>query len=125
MPAPQSKDDVKRFLGMMNYVEKFIPHLSELTVPLRDLLKKTSVFTWGAAEQQSFDACKQKLVTAPVLSYFRSDLPITISCDASSRGLRATIFQQGKPVAYASKALTPTEVSYAQIEKEALAICFA
>ena len=48
----------------------------------------------------------------------------TLQCDASMHGLRACLMQDGHPVAYASRSLTPTEVQYAQIEKELLAIVF-
>ena len=50
---------------------------------------------------------------------------VTLQCDASQSGLGAALPQNGQPVAYASRALTPTETSYAQIEKELLAIVFA
>jgi hypothetical protein len=59
-----------------------------------------------------------------VLSYYDPKKPVTLSVDASSKGLGAVLYQEEKPVAYASKALTPTQQKYAQIEKEALAIVF-
>ena len=49
---------------------------------------------------------------------------VTLQCDASQAGLGAALMQKGQPVAYASRALTPTETRYAQIEKELLAIVF-
>ena len=48
-----------------------------------------------------------------------------IQCDASEKGLGAALLQDGKPVAFASRALTDTETRYAQIEKELLAIVFS
>ena len=47
-----------------------------------------------------------------------------LQCDASKSDLRATLLQNGQPVAYASRALTPAQMCYAQIEKELLAIVF-
>ena len=44
MPAPTSKQDLKIFLGMVNYLQKFAPNLSEVTAPMRDLLKQRNVF---------------------------------------------------------------------------------
>ena len=47
---------------------------------------------------------------------------MTLSVDASSKGFGAVILQNGLPVAYASKALTPSQQHYAQIEKEIIAL---
>ena len=56
--------------------------------------------------------------------YFNPEKEVTLQVDASQFGLGATLLQEGKPVAYASKSLTETEVNYAQIEKETYAILF-
>ena len=40
MPSPQSKEELQRFLGMVNYFSQFIPKQSEIAAPLRQLLKK-------------------------------------------------------------------------------------
>ncbi|KAL9976432.1 hypothetical protein ACROYT_G013732 [Oculina patagonica] len=61
----------------------------------------------------------------PVLRYYNLKEEVTLQCDASQSGLGATLMQNGQPVAYASRALTPAETRYAQIEKELLAIVFA
>ena len=44
MPLPESKSDLQRFMGMVNYLGKFIPNLSQITAPLRQLLKKDVLF---------------------------------------------------------------------------------
>lgn len=61
---------------------------------------------------------------APTLAFFDEKRSCLIQCDASQYGLGACLMQEGKPVAYASRSLTGTETSYAQIEKECLAIVF-
>ena len=68
---------------------------------------------------------KEILTSAPVLHYFDPSAVSTIQADASQAGLGACLLQKGKPVAYASRALSPAETNYAQIEKEMLAVLFA
>ncbi len=68
---------------------------------------------------------KQIVTQAPVLTYYDPQKPLLIQSDASKSGLGAVLLQEGHPIAYASRAMTPTEQRYAQIEKEALFIAFA
>ena len=58
------------------------------------------------------------------LRYFDAHRPVIIQVDASQKGLGATLLQDGRPVTFASKALTPTEQHYANIECEMLACVF-
>lgn len=60
-----------------------------------------------------------------MLAYFNPSKPVTLSTDASSYGIGTVLMQDGRPVAYASAALNETQQSYAQIEKELLAVIFA
>lgn len=60
----------------------------------------------------------------PVLAYFGPKKEVTLQVDTSKNGLGATIMQEGKPVAYASKLLNNTEQNYAQIEKELYAVLY-
>ena len=126
MPTPSSKQDVKRLLGMINYLQKFASNLSEMTASMRDLLKDGNQFQWDEQVQgRSFKQVKEILSAAPVLKFFDPKEEVEIQCDASDRGLGACLMQKGQPVAYASLSMTATEVNYAQIEKEMLAILFA
>jgi len=122
MPKPEDKEAVLRLLGMITYVSKFIPNLSEIAAPLRELTMKETVWHWDKPQELSFQALKKVVTEAPVLQYCDAKEPVTLSVDASSKGLGACLLQLGRPVAYASKALTETEQRYAQMEKEMLAI---
>lgn len=124
MDIPQSKKDLQTFLGMVTYVSKFIPNMSDLTFNLRSLLKKNIEFLWQEIHTKEFQKIKDVLTTAPVLKYYDINEPIVLSVDSSSKGLGAVILQNNLPVAYASKALTESQKSWAQIEKELLAIAF-
>ncbi|XP_037567177.1 uncharacterized protein K02A2.6-like [Dermacentor silvarum] len=129
MPLPENTTELRSFLGMVNQLAKFLPGLAENTKPLRDLLLDEAVWVWHQTQQEAFYRVKDDLTTKPVLCYYDSQRPLTISADASSYGLGAVLLQtnDGKrqPVAYASRAMTPTEQKYAQVEKEALAITWA
>ncbi len=131
MEKPSCKADLQRFLGMITYQAKFIPDLSTKTTPLRELLNKTNEWSWGEQQESAWQELKSILTTEPVLQFYHPDRKTKISADASKSGLGAVILQKDDdhdewyPVAYASRAMTPAEVRYAQIEKECLALTFA
>ena len=75
---------------------------------------------------RAFTQLKQMLVEDPTLSFYDVTQPVVIQCDASSSGLGAYSSQNGRPIEYTSRDMTTTErESYAQIEKEMLAVSFA
>ena len=125
MPAPTDKAGVQRLLGLAQYLSKFLPRLSDITKPLRELTQNDIQWFWGKSQQVSFDTLKKVVTETPVLRYYNLAEDVTIQCDASSSGMAAALLQGGQPVAYCSRAMTPAETRYAQIEKELLAIVFA
>jgi len=58
MPEPSNITQVRGFLGMANQLAKFMPDLSEITAPLRDLLRKEAGWNWGDEQQQAFNLIK-------------------------------------------------------------------
>ena len=125
MPPPTDKLGVQRLLGLAQYLAKFLPHLSDVTKPLRDLTQSNVLFVWNDAQQTAFEKLKEVVTRTPVLRYYNLKEEVTLQCDASQSGLGAALMQNGQPVVYASHALTPAETRYAQIEKELLSIVFA
>ena len=124
MPTPRSKKDVQRLLGMITYLSKYIPNLSTITQPLRQLLHKRTEFIWTFEQNKAFDQIKQTLTSAPVLAFYDVNKEVELHCDASSEGLGVCLLQDGKPVAYGSKSLTVVEERYATIEKELYAVLY-
>ena len=123
-PAPVDKHELQRFLGMINYLGKFVPNMSKLNEPLRRLLEKDVEFKWDCAQHNCFQALKDLIIRAPVLKFYDVNEPVVLSVDASSFAVGACLFQDGQPVAYAGKSMSKSQVNYAQIEKELLAIVF-
>ncbi|KAK7899105.1 hypothetical protein WMY93_019958 [Mugilogobius chulae] len=124
MPAPTNVKGVQRLVGLVNYLSKFYEHLSDDCEILRQLTHKESLWEWTDVQEDAFKRIKDKITKVPVLKYYSPEEELTLQCDASETGLGAALTQGGKPVAYASRALTQTERGYAQIEKECLAIVF-
>jgi len=64
------------------------------------------------------------MTNASYLVYYNPDDKLTLQADNSKDVIAAMLLQQGKPIEFASRALTPAERNWAQIEKEALAVLF-
>ena len=58
-PVPSDVAGIQRFMGMVNHLGKFIPHLADFSDPLRQLLRKDSVWVWGEPQQKAFEQIKQ------------------------------------------------------------------
>ena len=124
MPPPADKKALQRFLGLVNYVGKFIPNLSQETAVLRQLLIEKNEFSWSFEHVEAYSKIKQIITNDPVLKIYDPNKTVTVSVDSNQKGMGAVLEQEGHPVEYASKTLTPAQCHYAQIEKELLAIVF-
>ena len=124
MSAPTNVKELQTFFGLITYLQKFLPNLSEVSAPLRILLEKETAWHWDKEQKDSFEKLKELVTNTPVLAFYDKNADLILNVDASSEGLGAVLLQEGKPVAYASRALNNTQKRYAQIEKEALAIVF-
>jgi transposase InsO family protein len=126
-PIPQSKKNVRQFLGKINYYHKYIPEASKLLEPLHNLLRKNIDFIWAKECQESFDRIKQYLTSEPILTIFDPALQTVIYTDASTQGLGAILKQiqengEEKTVAYFSRKLTKSQEQKKAIYLECLAI---
>lgn len=119
MEPPKDKGELETILGMVNYLPKFAPMLSDINAPMRHLLKESSEFLWDAQHDEAFKKMKELITRepGPVLAYYDPSKELRLQVDASKYGLGAVLLQEGKPVGYASKSLSDSEVNYAQIEK--------
>ena len=116
MQRPDSPESLRRLLGLVKYLSQHIPGESDITAPLRYLLKEQT-WKWLEKHEDSWKAIKSVLIKQPVLQFYDVSKDIVVQVDSSSTGLGAVLIQDRKPVAYASRALTRTECNYAQIEE--------
>ena len=124
IPEPRNKKELQRFMGTVNYLGKFIPNLSGINQPLRQLLEKDVAWHWEDAQKKSFKELKKAITRAPVLKYYDEKEDIVLSVDSSKDAIGACVLKNGHPIAYASRSLNKSEQNYAQIEKEMAAIVF-
>ena len=129
MPVPSTRTELQRFLGMINYLGKFIPNLATITTPLRVLLQKDIVFSMEKPQIEAIEKLKDLVTSNTVLKFYNPNLPLRVRSDASSEGLGALLEQKSAgvwhPVAYASRSLNMSERNYAPIEAETLSVVFA
>ena len=124
MERPADVPAVQRFVGLVKYLSKFLNNLSEMCEPLCRLTHKDAEWMWTEEQETAFERIKKAVVGAPVLKYFDETEPTEGQGDASQDGLGFVLMQNGQPVTFASRALTPAEQRYSQIEKELLAQLF-
>lgn len=120
---PKNVKQLQKFLGMTNYLSKFIPEYSKNTEPLRQLLRKDCEFVWGIEQQNAFQLLKNKLSCAPTLGILTKEGPVMLQTDSSKDGLGACLLQNNKPISFYSRAYTECQKRWAPIEKELFAIC--
>ena len=124
MPAPTDVEGEKRLCGTAQYMAKFLLNLAATLEPIRALTRKDTPFVWSKECEDAFNTLKKNLSESPCLAYFDSSKEVVIQADSSKHGIGAVLLQEGRPIEYASRTLTPSERNWAQIEKEALAVLY-
>uniref|UniRef100_A0AAV2MLZ3 ribonuclease H n=1 Tax=Knipowitschia caucasica TaxID=637954 RepID=A0AAV2MLZ3_KNICA len=123
---PNNLQELQAFLGLCNYYRKFVPSFAELASPLHNLLKKGTVFQWTDEHQAAFTMLKEKLTTAPVLGYPRTEGKFILDTDASNNSVGAVLSQiqwgEERVLTYASSHLSPAQQRYCVTRRELLAV---
>nr|GEX95563.1 putative reverse transcriptase domain-containing protein [Tanacetum cinerariifolium] len=97
--------EVRQFLGLAGYYQRFIKEFSLISKPLTKLTQKNKPYIWGDDEEEAFQTLKLKLCSAPILSLPEGNEDFVVYCDASLKGFGAILLQREKVIAYASRQL--------------------
>jgi hypothetical protein len=129
-PVPRNVRELRSFLGFVSFLRKSVHHFSQLTTPFTDLLKgqkhkSTKPISWNNQLQECFNILKEHVCTAPTLTLPDPSKPFEVETDASDYAIGAILYQDGKPIAFESRKLDPTQRRYSVQEKELFAVIHA
>ncbi|KAH9765512.1 hypothetical protein KPL70_001895 [Citrus sinensis] len=119
-----SKRQIQQFLGIINYIRDFIPHVDHYTHHLSALLKKKPP-EWNADHTFAVTTLKQIAQNPPPLKLIADGKRI-LQTDASDESWGAILLEEinGKEnfIAYASGHFSDTQKHYHSVFKEILAV---
>ena len=131
MPAPKSPKEVKQFLGLIGYYQKFVPQFLDISRPLTRLTHHDAKFEWTEKCEKLFNRLRDLLMEYPILRYPDPSKPYTIYTDVSGIGWSGVLTQEetddkGKskshPICYVSGQFRGSQLNWAALTKEAYAI---
>ena len=109
------------FLGLIGYYRKFMKNYGKISAPLTSLLKK-DVLQWLDRASTAFDKLKAAMTTTPGLALPDFSRPFIIEVDAFGVRIGVILMQDGRPLTYISKTLSPPDQNMLTYDKEMLAI---
>ena len=124
LPTPNSQVMLQSFLGLINYLQPFIPCLSTKTMLLQEQLTK---WDWNPLMDAAFQHLKvwiSQTLLNTTLAYYNRSKPVIMQTDTSEYRLSTALIQGDHQMAFASKTCTDIETHYANIEQECLSVCF-
>ena len=124
-PTPNNPHELKCFLGLAQYMAKYIQGYAVMTTCLQALLKKHAVWEWSDCHSTAFQLVKDALVSSPVLVLPDPDLPYEVVTDACKQGLGAVLMQAGHPIAFTGRQLNKAEQNYTVQDMELLGVMYA
>ena len=87
MENPTDVEGIRRLIGTVTYLAKFLPRLSAVAEPIRRLTRQDTDWAWTDEQDKAMKEIKKLLTEAPILVYYDPSKELVIQCDASSKGL--------------------------------------
>lgn len=123
-PKPKDVKGLRGFLRLTGYCRRFVNDYGRITQPLNALLKKHA-FHWGEETTSAFEELKAAMQKLPILAIPDFSKGFILETDASGTGLGAVLFQEEKPLAFWSKALSERAQLKSVYERELMAVVLA
>ncbi|KAK3885075.1 hypothetical protein Pcinc_010729 [Petrolisthes cinctipes] len=88
---PENVAELKSFMGLVTFYGRFIPNLAIIAHPLHNLLRNNVEWCWTPECDEAVYQIKEDIISPRFLTHFQPDLPVKLTCDASSYGLGAVL----------------------------------
>ncbi|XP_028208435.1 uncharacterized protein LOC114391656 [Glycine soja] len=131
MPVPQTEKQVRGFLGRLNYISRFISHMTATCGPIFKLLRKDQGIVWTEDCQKAFDSIKNYLLEPPILIPPVEGRPLIMYLTVLEDSMGCVLGQQDETgrkehaIYYLSKKFTDCESRYSLLEKTCCALAWA
>ena len=127
---PETKKEVRRFLGTVGFYRDFIRNFAVISTPLRNLTKENTRFLWSEDCDKSFQELKGLLTKYPVLAFPITNKEFIVEVDACKTAVGGVLHQEQhdgtvRPVSYCSYALSPTQQNWEPYSQETFALVLA
>ena len=122
MPEPTTKQQLKAYLGLLQFYRDMLPHLAHTAYQLYAATSENYVFQWTDQLSKYFYLTKTMLEKEIMNTNLQGEEDIKVFVDASKSAVCAVITQRNKIVACASKVLNPAQRRWSTIERELYAI---
>jgi hypothetical protein len=129
-PTPTNIKDLRKWLGLANYLHKYTKNYAEIVRPLSQLLRKDASWKWSDECRNAFDTVKKSLQEAPILALPNDDKSFSVVCDASKFAIGCALLQDDddgceRVISYQSRQLRGAEMNYPVHDLELLAMKYA
>ena len=117
-PVQKYVTDVRLFMGITGYYQRFIEGFSRIENPITSLQKKGKKFKWSQKCEDNFKKLKTLLSIAPILRIANPNKDFIVCIDACNDSLGGVLTQEGHVIAYESRKLKIHEKNYATYDLE-------
>lgn len=91
MPRPKNVQEVRAFIGIINYYNRFIQNVTEILHALYKLMREGKKLSWTQVQEKSFENARKAFVSEKVLVFYDQRLPLVLATDASPYGVGAVL----------------------------------
>jgi hypothetical protein len=116
--------NLRGFLGLTGYDQKFVRHYGRIETPLTTLTKKDA-FSWTPEETKDFEQLKEVMCKAPILTTPDFTKTFIVECDALGNGIGFVLMQEGRPLTFEIRSLKGKNLHKTIYEKEMMEILYA